>query len=448
MKKFTLYFILVNLFFASFYLDTWQNANTTSRVLPVLSVVDLGTMKIDSFADKTIDKSVVDGHYYLDKAPLPSFVIIPFYALLKASGVLAQGNDFDNYSKPVFLLGSFICGSLPFVLICLLLFQYGSHYTNNYRAAVLSMLFLYGSFVFIFSGTFFAHVFSSCLLLLSYIFIKEKHKYFYSGLFLGLAFLSEYPIAFILPIWAIQIYINEQKLKSSIVFLLGVAPFVLCIMIYNYIIMGSPFDSLYGHLAHKDFIEADKPLGFALPEIHALWGITFSVYRGLFIYCPVLLFAIVFFFKEKIFTKINWLKNYLGIITIIYFLLISSYNVWWGGWSFGPRQLMPIGVLLLFEALVFFSKKQHLNYLLWPFLFVFVAVMWVVKSTVVYSVPTEIKDPFKDYFFQNMIDKNINPNNILTMMFGVQPLTANIIWLILFSGISLFFIIKMVRRID
>src|ERR1035437_6472530 len=98
MKRFTLYFILINLFFSAFYLDSWQNANTTSRVLPVLSMVDLGTMKIDSFADKTIDKSFVNGHYYLDKAPLPTFIIVPFYATLKATGLLKQTADFDTYA--------------------------------------------------------------------------------------------------------------------------------------------------------------------------------------------------------------------------------------------------------------------------------------------------------------------------------------------------------------
>ena len=143
MKKFTIYFILINLFFASFYLDSWQNANTTSRVLPVLSIVDLGTMRIDSFADKTIDKSFVNGHYYLDKAPLPSFIIIPFYAALKATGLLKPANDFDSYAKPVFLLGSFVCGSIPFVIICFVFYYYSANYTNSARSAILAMLFFH-----------------------------------------------------------------------------------------------------------------------------------------------------------------------------------------------------------------------------------------------------------------------------------------------------------------
>ncbi len=445
MKRFTLFFLLINLVLSSFYLDSWHNANTTSRVLPVLNCIDKRTITIDEYADQTMDKSKVNGHYYSDKAPLPSFVVIPFYAACRALGIVHYKTDFNAYSRPVFLLGSFICGSLPFVLICFLFFKYISQNSDEKKAAMLSMVFLYASFVFVFSGTFFTHVFSAALLLMSYIFIKEK-KHFYSGLFLGLAFLSDYTVLFIIPIWAIQIYLNEKKFKEIISFSLGLAPLILLFLLYNKITTGSPFDLLYNH---STFDESSKPnanLGFSHPSLKALYGLTLSTYRGILIYCPMLILAIVYFIKSKEWNKVNWAKNYLFIIAIGYFLLISSHLVWWGGWSYGPRQLMPLAVLLLFEGAIFISKQKINQFAFWGLGSIALLFTWIVKGTVVYSVPTEMTSPFRDYFFQNAQNGLTNPNNILTMYLPISPTIAGIVWLCLMI-VTLWWFVKKPTRV-
>lgn len=441
MKRFTFIFLILNILLSSFYLDIWHNDNTTSRVLTVLSIVDFGTLKIDSFANKTIDKSIINGHYYSEKPPLPSLLIVPFYAFEKSIGLFVQPTDFTNYSKPVYILGSFICGSLPFVLICIIFFTYASRHTNKYRAAILTMIFLYSSFIFIYSGTFFAHVLSSCFLLLSYTFIKFRKKYFYSGLFLGLAILSDYSVAFIAFLWMLQIFINELKFKNVLYFGVGLSPTIISIIVYNIMTTGSPVDLLYNHIAGDGFQNASN-LGFSYPRISALYGLTISSYRGLLIYCPFLLFSLITFFKEKQEITIKWSKNYLFLVTIVYILLISSHMIWWGGWSYGPRQLMPIAVLLLFESIIFISKIEINKYRFWIFSIIAVFVTWIVKSTVVYSAPSEIKNPFANYFFQNLLNKDANPNNLLTMLFDVEPWTAALIWLMLFVVVINYFSFK------
>ena len=446
MKRALVFFFLINLFFSSYYIDVWKNANTTSRVLPVLSVVDQGTLKIDSFADKTIDKSVFDGHYFSDKPPLPSFLVIPFYYSLKALGLKNQQKEFEEYSEPVFILGGIICGSLPFALICAVFFFYASKNTNTNKAAILSMLFLYGSFVFIFSGTFFAHVLSACFLLLSYVQIKENKSFFYSGLFLGLAILCDYSVAFIAFIWIAQAFINEGKIKCVLLFALGLLPAAILLMGYNLITTGAPLDLLYNHSAEAGFANVEN-LGFSYPKRSALFGLTFSPYRGLLIYAPFLILCLVVLLKERAYGKIKWCKNYLLLITIGYLLLISSHKVWWGGWSFGPRQLMPIAVLLLFEGVIFISKRNIRNVLFWSFGIISFGFMWLIKTTVVYSVPTEIKNPFKDYFFQSASKGPTNPNNILTMLFGIQPISAAFIWLALFAFVITYYFFEDRKKI-
>ncbi len=293
------------------------------------------------------------------------------------------------------------------------------------------MFFLYGSFVFVFSGTFFAHVLSASLLLLSYVFLKEKKRVFYSGLFLGLAILCDYSVGFISLVWLVQIFLNERNIKSVLSFVAGLMPAATLLIFYNMFTTGSPLDLLYNHSAEAGFANVEN-LGFSYPKVSALFGLTLSPYRGLLIYSPFLILCLIVFLKEKGIMKISVLNNYLLFITVGYLLLISSHKVWWGGWSFGPRQLIPVAVLLLYESVMYISKRNISKYLFWSFAAFSLGFMWLIKTTVVYSVPTEIKNPFRDYFLQNAQNGPTNPNNILTMMFGIQPVIAAFVWLALF----------------
>ena len=57
------------------------SANPASRAMTVLGVVERGTLNADPWAKLTSDRAIIDGHTYSDKAPLSSFVVIPFYWL-------------------------------------------------------------------------------------------------------------------------------------------------------------------------------------------------------------------------------------------------------------------------------------------------------------------------------------------------------------------------------
>jgi hypothetical protein len=80
-------FILVQILLSSFYLDIWTNANTTSRALPVITYFEQGTFRMDKYHELTLDKSFVNGHYYSDKAPLPTLVVMPFFGLALKTGI-------------------------------------------------------------------------------------------------------------------------------------------------------------------------------------------------------------------------------------------------------------------------------------------------------------------------------------------------------------------------
>ena len=82
-RVFWLAFILINVVLAGYFLDSIPSPNPTSRVLPVIALFEDGTYAIDRYQDTTMDKSFVGGHYYSDKAPLSTWLVLPVYGLLK-----------------------------------------------------------------------------------------------------------------------------------------------------------------------------------------------------------------------------------------------------------------------------------------------------------------------------------------------------------------------------
>lgn len=83
-----------------------------------------------------------------------------------------------------------------------------------------------------------------------------------------------------------------------------------------------------------------QPWSFRLEAIpEGMAGLLLSPGRGLIWYCPTMLLAGVAFWKAK---KSNWLNALLPVAIFAgYLLLHSLWTFWSGGWSWGPRFLLP-----------------------------------------------------------------------------------------------------------
>ncbi|GAB4288943.1 MAG: hypothetical protein Kow0068_14560 [Marinilabiliales bacterium] len=413
-----------------FYIDLWTNGNTTSRALPVVTMFETGSMKIDKYHEKTEDKAFVNGHYYTDKAPLPTYIIMPFFWIAKSTGIIKPDENESYFGKPVYAIGDVIVGVIPFVLILLIVYKEVADKSINISPALLTMLPFYGSFLYVFSGTYFAHLLSGLLLLLSYIQLK-KQKYFFSGIYGGLSFLCEYNHALILFLWGFLIIINMRSVKSFFYYSFGILPSIIFIMIYNYIFTGSPLDMLY---KFHTYSELHSNYGFSHPTLASIWGLTFSNYRGLIFYIPFLFLGIVYLVKY--YKQINLkalIKSYLFFPFIIYFLMISSYFGWWGGWTYGPRLLTGIGIILLYECIIMISKKKVSRFLFYLFSGFGLICAFMAKATVVYSVPTDVKNPFIDLIIPNLIKGKYNENNLLTIIFDLSPKISFYLYIVIFT---------------
>lgn len=440
MKKFYIIFFLVNLLLSSWFLDTWNNANTTSRALPIVSWFENGNLQIDKHHELTQDKAKIGDHYFTDKAPLPTLVTIPFYGLIKKLGWVDETNQ-DGPGKEVYILGSFLFGSIIYSVLLLLTLINLPQKKPSIAPVILVMMPFYGSFIFVYSGTFYTHLASSLFVVLGYLMIR-KRQFLFAGIFTGLGFLCEYTVALFFPVWALQIWIQEKNFYKGFLFGLGTVPAIIFIGIYNYIFTGSPFEMLYKYHTYQ-FLHENY--GFRLPSLESIWGLTFSNFKGMIFYAPFLLISLFYFIRKYRFK--STMKHYLTWISIIFFLFIASYDVWWGGWCYGPRLLFPIAVLLIFEGILQLSEIRFSKNLFWILTGLGFLGAFLAKITVVYSIPSESANPFIDTIFPNIGLGNFNPNNLGTMVLGISPLISELIWVGIFI-LSMFMLKRMYMKLS
>jgi len=452
-------FFVTNLLLSTYFIDLWNTPNTVSHALPVLSFSHDKTLQIDRYAGWGADMSKVGDHFYSDKAPLPTLAVIPFYEAIKAVGLgtvgekaarrfpiyILQSRGFADWrefshdeSVPVLILGSFLCGSLPFTLIVVLSFLRIRDRRPPLSPVVMVFMAFYGSLLFVFSGTYFNHLFAGLLLLLSYIALKEE-RLALSGLFAGLSFLSEYTVGLVFPLWAVLILINEKRIIKSISFMAGALPSLVFIAMYNYMITGKPFVML--NAFHTAFgRELSHNYGFRSPTLTSLWGLSFSGAMGLFVFAPVLIIAA--FYLLKLCLKKSYIArlpvDYLAVFSLIFFLVIASFFTWWGGWSYGPRYLIVLAVLLIYEGIELISRFCFRRSLYLALTAYGIASAWIAKSTLVFMIPDSLlysgqySNTLFDVLLPEFLSRRFNSNSLPTLIFGVPPFLSVILWLAIF----------------
>jgi hypothetical protein len=115
---------------------------------------------------------------------------------------------------------------------------------------------------------------------------------------------------------------------------------------YNQLAFGSPWEMGYFHHATREFAEvhnAQNPLGLSFPE--SFWGrlgsLIWGRHRGLAFYAPILVLTapgwIILFARRCVSVAAVTLLVCVSVLLVNVF-----YPEWTGGWSTGPRLLVPL----------------------------------------------------------------------------------------------------------
>ena len=151
------------------------------------------------------------------------------------------------------------------------------------------------------------------------------------------------PVSAILGLYLLaEVLRRRYRPGGSGMFALGAAIPTLAMLAYNQVAFGSPWDMGYFH--HVDFAHVHtrgNPLGLRPPDWGKLGPLLWGRYRGLFFYAPILILAVpgwvVLMLRPSMEPgdrPARWLCRGPARQPL--------YPEWTGGWSTGPRLLLPL----------------------------------------------------------------------------------------------------------
>jgi len=470
--KHPVYLFLTLLVCYGYFFPRWADPNQNSRLDMVIAVVEDTTFQIDDYVENTVDYAKVGEHYYSDKAPGAAFLGIPVYAILKGfldlpvmdsvMDRLANNKAFNSTlrkegtglleHKVRFAIAqvalTLVTSALPTALMGVLMYRLLARFTPRRWPRTLVVL-GYGLLTpaFAYAGAFYGHQLSAaCLFGAFYLmFVGTKplstRSLLAVGLLLGYSVITEYPSVLIVGIlFLYACYRLNNRWRIGWVILTG-ALIAAGWMTYNAAIFGSPFELGY---SHSELWTDQHETGFmslTWPHWEALWGITFSPFRGLFMLSPLLLLAMPGF-------ALWWNSGehrpelWVTLTSVLaMFLFNSSSIMWWGGFAIGPRYLLPMLPFMVLPILFVFRERRNRT---WMRVLSIALFAWSLIATWGLTLagqafpPDTLRNPLGEYAWPNWQMGNIARNlgmvlhlsgaiSLLPLLVGVTALLA-VLW--------------------
>lgn len=342
------------LFFFQSY-PNYTNANEQSRFLLTAALVDDHSFQIDNGLKRfgpCQDISYYKGHYYSNKAIGYSLFAVPFYYL--AAHLL----HISDYDVLIYVLKLFVnlIPLLSFSALLLHLLQKDLNLGSTSHALLAA--FLYGTLVFPYAQLFASHMITGLLWFTSlYLIVYRENRgsAFTAGALLGISFLMEIPSALIIPLFLIWMIVYRRSML--VYFAAGCILFCLPAFAYNAFIFGGPLNWPYKYVTRPELVAVHGRgyVGEHLPSLRVLGALMFGTSRGFFYFQPMLIMGIAGFvagWRRR--PEIRLVVSAVAVSLLFY----SGYEVWDGGWSFGPRFLVPLVPLFFYGCVIWFSEPN------------------------------------------------------------------------------------------
>jgi hypothetical protein len=366
----------------------WADWNQNSHFDTIVAFVDHGTLSIDCCVANTGDYALFEGHAYSDKAPGLSFLGMPFYVVydgLASIGPIQRGLDRLAHNdalaatlreggtglladKVHLALGlwfvTFFVVAIPSALLGVILYRFLGAFTSqtSYRLLV-TLIYGLATPAFSYAGAFYSHQLAAVLLFAAFALIfwlkPEKSsggRLALVGVLLGYAVISEYPSVLIAGLLFLYVlYRLADKRRIGWVILGGVGPGLL-LAAYNLATYRTILPVGYHYSALWQTQHSTGFMSLTYPKLDILWGLVGSPYRGVFLLSPILLLAglgFIYLWQDRQ-HRAEAIVSTLAVLS--FFAFNSSSSMWWGGFSVGPRYLVPMLPFLAWPLVLFLKR--------------------------------------------------------------------------------------------
>lgn len=360
--------------------NTRPGWNVNSQFALTCAIVERHTLRIDYYHNHpsliTEDKVLFEGHYYCDKSPVTALLAVPSFFIYRALAA-SPGSELDydaaRYWTTWGTIG--VAATLLTVLIAILLMRHG---LQPEPASAVAALWIAATPILGYSILLFNYTPACAAALGGYLLVeplmagsssdgspsptRRAARLFFGGLLLGLASwtLQTFALAAVIftlgLVWAVKPTGEPDPAASSgrgarawsraalklWPWALGGAIGASGYALYSLAIFGR-VTSLYRYEFDPGFrLQMEQGLmGAGWPSLRVLFLITFHPFRGLFVLFPATLLAAV---------GLAWLclrpprLRHGAILAFVIGLALynSAYYMWWGGWAYAPRHLIPI----------------------------------------------------------------------------------------------------------
>lgn len=348
------------------YPDGVHMATESIRVYAAMALVDTGQACVNPVFDRyypgwaaagflpNIDAAVRDGCYLLDKAPLMTWLALPWTFLLSRLG---YPGGYPALAVSLVLL----LVTLP-VLVGLLRVRAALLARGLVEAPALDLalvaLVLASPFL-ANMGLFLSHALVGvCVVLGLALALGEPRDRgetsagwfswapFLGGGLLGAAVLLEYPAAFFAVAAGLALLVDRGGRGRIPAFVLGGLAPLIALLVWNTLVFGGPLEISYAYKAYTEHqaIHEEGFFGLSTLRPSVLWGLTFGASRGLFFFAPWALVGLVgvgVVARDRG-LRLRWRVG-VPLAVFGYFLLIGSFTDWEAGQvSVGPRHLVVL----------------------------------------------------------------------------------------------------------